>query len=112
SSLNLLSETLEKEKIKNVFTANGLGQYQLMFYTKGEVNARYLLEKDRLQKRVNAVNEAYNEKQKTALLLLKPEDRIHFHENEIIHVTERLSLVPNPGLYKLRLFNFETGNLK
>ncbi|MCT4624043.1 MAG: hypothetical protein N4A46_10510, partial [Schleiferiaceae bacterium] len=46
SSLNLLSETLEKEKIKNVFTANGLGQYQLMFYTKGEVNARYLLEKD------------------------------------------------------------------
>jgi hypothetical protein len=83
-----------------------------MFYGKGEINARYLLEKNRMQDRIDAVATAFNKNEKTAFVLLKTQDRQHFSESKMIHLTETISLVINPTVKELNLFRFETSDLK
>ena len=107
-----LLQGLEEEGISNIFVMNGMGQYQIMFYAKGEINARYLLEKDRMQNRVDAVANAYNKKEKTAYVLLKTIDRQHFSETKMKHLSETVSLVLNPTKNELEGFGFETSDLK
>ena len=103
---------LKTEDVSNIFVFNGMGQYQIMFYGQGEINARYLLEKDRMQNRINAVAKAFNEKEKTVFVLLKTEDRQHFSESKLKHPSETVSLVINPSISELEIFGFETSDLK
>lgn len=103
---------LKTQSISNVFVMNGLCQYQIMFYTKGKVNAHYLLAKDRMQNRIDAVETAYLSGQNTAFVLLKPSDRTHFKESQMVHLNNRMTLVLNPTLEQLEPFGFETEHLK
>ena len=111
-TMTKLLSGLESEGITNFFVFNGMGQYQIMFYGNGEINARYLLEQDRMQNRINAVAEAYNKKDKTAYVLLKTQDRQHFNESKMKHLSETVSLVINPAKNELEGFGFETSDLK
>ncbi len=110
-TMNQLIEGLEKEKISNFFTMNGMGQYQIMFYGEGKINARYLLEKDRMQNRINQVAVAFKNKEKTAFVLLKPQDRKHFKQTQMKHLSETVTLVINPTVFQLKSFGFETSDL-
>ena len=109
--MNLLTG-LESEGITNFFVMNGMGQYQIMFYGKGELNARYLHEKNRMQNSNDAVAEAFNNNEKTAHVLLKPQDRNQYSETKMRHLTETISLVINPSKKELQSFGFETSDLK
>jgi hypothetical protein len=112
ATMKKLINGLEEEGITNFFIMNAMGQHQIMFYGKGEINARFLHEKDRMQNRIDAVAEAFKNKEKTAFVLLKTADQKHFSESQMRHLLETVSLVINPTTKQLEAFGFETSDLQ
>lgn len=69
SSLMAVCKELEAKKIEGVFCNDGLLQWQLMFYSKEKLIARFVYPSDRYQPYVQKVNQTFQTKKEAVVML-------------------------------------------
>jgi hypothetical protein len=67
-TLKDLSDWLVEKNIHHVFSSGGLLQWQIMFYSREQVTARFTGAIDRYPEYIKRVNQALDEGKKTALI--------------------------------------------
>lgn len=96
---------LETHRLNYIFSTQGLLQWQLMFYSKEHLKARYIYNTDRYPEYVNQVNSAYTQHSaQTALVGFTPE--FSPYKQSVINLQNGFSIYPAPPITILK----ERGN--
>ena len=107
SELLHLTETLESQNIRYIYCENGLLQWEIMFYSKEKIIARYRTALDRYPEYIQKTDDALNNAPSTVALvgIFYPEI-IHLIPGVIV-VDERYFICKNPGKNTLTEHGFE-----
>lgn len=92
---------LQKNKVNNIFSANPMFQWEIMFYSKEEIIARWYNDTDRNPIYPKIVDKAFNENKPTAIVGYKNEmlglDKNPSTKDQIVYLGDRYFAYLNPS---------------
>jgi hypothetical protein len=99
--MNELLTYLQQNKVNNVFSANPMFQWEVMFYSKEEIIARWFNDIDRNPIYPKMVDKAFNENKPTAIVGYKNEmlglDKNDLVKEQIVYLGDRYFAYLNPS---------------
>jgi len=108
--MNALIEYLKSHAVRNVFSMHSMLQWQVIFYSREEILARWQSDRERYPPYIDGINTAYRNGEKTALLGYSPQAdlvrRLVDDPKSVVRVADGYFVFLNPSENMLRKLGF------